>query len=199
MLKHMEIAEQVYKGVTPSKTTTRAYAKSSNRGRKCKGGEDAYPTNPRKGRAGKFKKNYAGHSSDQTTGDKICLVHFPRHSTEECKVLKEYTKKYAVRKPYKDKEAYCGGNKNSGKIVKLDGETQEVNTMVYHDAPIPRKKKGKNKKKKHKSDQANSDPSEDWSTYGIDHMNLGKPENESESDSRWLLAQGREGYTTKKN
>ena len=56
MLKHTEIAEQAYKGGTPSKTTTRAYAKNFSHGRKCKGGKSASPTNPEKVRAGKCKK-----------------------------------------------------------------------------------------------------------------------------------------------
>ena len=56
---------------------------------------------------------------------------------------------------------------------------QEVNTMVSHDAPIPRKKKQGNQKRKSKSDQANEDPSDDGRTYGIDLLNLGKLENYS--------------------
>ena len=102
--EHMDIAEQVYEGGTPSKITAhRADANRVSHSRKRKGGEAASPTNPEKGRAGKLKKNYAGHPSDRMTSDKTCVLHGPRHSTEECKLLKEYSKKYAMQRPYKEK------------------------------------------------------------------------------------------------
>ena len=83
----MEKSEQIYEGVTPSKITTRAYANHDIHGRKRKGGESASPTIPGKGHSGKRKKKYAGHQSDGPTGEKTCLVHGPKHSTAECKVV----------------------------------------------------------------------------------------------------------------
>ena len=76
--------------------------------------------------------------------DKKCLLHVPGHYKEECKVLKEYSEKYTAQRPHK--EACSGGNKNRGKSVESDGKTQEVNSMVCHTEPIPRKKKEKNQK-----------------------------------------------------
>ena len=82
------------------------------------------------------------------------MLHGPGQSTEDWKVLKEYSAKYASQRPYNEKESRSGGNKNNGNTVKCDGETQEVNTMVSYDEPIPRKKKGYMQKKKPESDQA---------------------------------------------
>ena len=138
----MEIVERVYIGRTLSKTITRAYANRASHRRKRKGVEFTYQTNPEKGRSGKHKKNYAGDPSNWTTGDKTCLVHGPGNSAEGCKLLKEYSEKYAVQRPHKEKEARSRGSKKIGNNVKFNGETQEVNTMVSHDVTIPRKKKG---------------------------------------------------------
>ena len=73
---------------------------------------------------------------------------------------------------------HYGDNINHGKTVKFEGYTQEVNTMVSHDTPIPRKNKGENQKKKPKSEYADSSLSDDGRTYGIDRLSLGEPENE---------------------
>ena len=55
MFKQMEISEQVYKGRTPSKTPIRADANRDGHIRKCKGGESASSTIPKKVCAGKHK------------------------------------------------------------------------------------------------------------------------------------------------
>ena len=55
MFKCMDIAEQVYKGGKPSKTTTGEDANHASHDSKYKEGEAASPTNPEKGRAGKRK------------------------------------------------------------------------------------------------------------------------------------------------
>ena len=104
MFKCMEIAEKVYKRGTSSKSTIRADSNRASHVRKRKGGEPAYPTNPEKGRAGKRKKTHAGHPSDRRTGDKICSVHGFWPSTEDCEVLKKYSKNYAMQQSHKDKE-----------------------------------------------------------------------------------------------
>ena len=91
MFELMEIDEQVYEGGTPSKTTNGEDSNCAGHIRKYKGGESALSTNPKKGCIGKCKKNYAGHPSDAPTGGKTCLLHGPGHSTEECKVLQEYS------------------------------------------------------------------------------------------------------------
>ena len=56
--------------------------------------------------------------------------------------------------------------------------------MVSHAESNPKNKKGGKQKEKTKSKQANADPSQDGRTYGIDHLNLGEPVNDSESDSK---------------
>ena len=61
--------------------------------------------------------------------------------------------------------------------------------MVSHDTPIPREGKLKKQNKKPKSDQANTAPSEDGRSYGIDRLNLGELANNLESDSKLILAQ----------
>ena len=81
------------------------------------------------------------------------MEHVPSNAIEECKVIKEYFKKYAAQRTHKDKEAISRGKKKSGKTIKFDGETQDFNTMVSHDAPISKKKKGKNMAKNNKSEK----------------------------------------------
>ena len=99
----MEIPEQLYKEGKPSKTPIREDANHVSLGRKRKGGEFALPTNLEKSHNGKRKTNHSGHQSDWPTGAKTCLVHGTRHSTEESKVLKEYSEKYATQRPQKKK------------------------------------------------------------------------------------------------
>ena len=85
----MEIAEQVYEGVTPAKISThRADDNHASHGRKHKGGEANSPNNTGKGSAGKCKNNHVVHPSDRLTGDKTCVLNGSIHSMEECKVLK---------------------------------------------------------------------------------------------------------------
>ena len=110
------------------------------------------------------------------------MLHGPGHSTEECKVIQDYSENHIAQQPFKDKQARSGGNKR-GKTVKFEGASEEANVMKYHDEPIPRKKKGKREKKKPKSDQVNADPSEVGRNYGLDRLNLREIAQESESDS----------------
>ena len=84
---------------------------------------------------------------------------------------------------HKEKEAISGGKKKSGKTIKFDGETKDFNTMVSHDAPISKKKKGKNQAKSTKSENDTVAPSEEGNTCGIGCLNLGEPAKKSESDS----------------
>ena len=132
MSELMEIAAQVYE-VWSHICSDRAI-----NGRKVKGGEHNFPTNPDRGRAGKHKKNYAGHPSDQKTGDKTWLVHGLRYCTEECKVLKEESNKYALQYPHK--EDWYGGKSRCGNSIKSYDKTQEVNSMVSHAKPASKKK-----------------------------------------------------------
>ena len=89
IFERTEVTEQVYKGVTHYKiTTNRVDANHSIHDSKLKGEEFDSSTNPEKGLVGKRKKNYAGHLSDWPTSDKICVLHGPRQSIEECKLLK---------------------------------------------------------------------------------------------------------------
>ena len=81
MFERMEIAEQVYKWGTPSKTNIREHANRAIIGRKLKVWEAAFPTNPDKGRTRKCKKNHAGHLRDWLTNSKHAWVYDPGHST----------------------------------------------------------------------------------------------------------------------
>ena len=83
-------------------------------------------TNPETGGAGKRKKINAVHPSDRPTRGKKCLLHGPGNSTEECKVLMDYSTKYAVQRPHRE-EARSSGNKKRGKTVLFDGTIEEVN------------------------------------------------------------------------
>ena len=140
MFERMEVAEQVYEEVTTSKIPTREEANRDGNVRKQKGGESASTTNPEKGCAGKRKKKDAGHPSDALIGaKKTCLLLGPRHSSEESKVLKVYSEKYAVQQPHKPTETRSGGKPKSAKAAEFDTNTMEVNTMENHGDPIPSK------------------------------------------------------------
>ena len=71
-----------------------------------------------------------------------------------------------------------------GKNVNSYGTTVEVNITTPHDAPIPRKTKGKTQENKHKRDKDTAVPKEKEGTYGIDHQNIGDPAFELENDSK---------------
>ena len=60
------------------------------------------------------------------------MLHGPRHSTEECKVLKEYFAEYSAKRPHIERESRSGA-------VNFYGTIEELNSMTDHDAPIPRK------------------------------------------------------------
>ena len=85
MFEHMEIAEVIYEGGTPSKDNQRAEADRVSSVRNKKGGASASPPNPEQGCASKRKRINAGHPSNDSTGAKnTCLLHGPGHSSEEC-------------------------------------------------------------------------------------------------------------------
>ena len=77
----MEIYKNFYKGVTPYKKTNHAYSNHTSHISKLKVGESASLNNPKKGLDGMQKKKYAGHLSNNPTGDKIFLLHGPGLST----------------------------------------------------------------------------------------------------------------------
>ena len=59
-----------------------------------------------------------------------------------------------------------------------------MNSMVSHDAPILGKKIGKKKAGNPNSEKDNAFPSEEGRIYGIERLNLSKPANDLESDSK---------------
>ena len=90
---------EVYEVRRPSKITTiRADANHASNDRKIKGIKDNTPNRSEKSHPDKRNKKYAGHPSNEPTGDKT--FHGPVHSTEECKVLRKYPKKYAAQYPH---------------------------------------------------------------------------------------------------
>ena len=105
------------------------------------------PSNPEQVRAGKRKRSNAGHPIyELTRAKKTSMLCGPRHTSEECKVLRDYTEKLSTQHTYKDKQACSGGNRR-GKTVKFESAAEEVNIMKLHDEPIPRKKKVKRQNK----------------------------------------------------
>ena len=139
----MEITEMIYEGGSPSKNNQWAEANRSSFGRNKKGGGAASLSSPKNGRTGKRKGNDTEHPRYAPTGaNNTCMLHGPGHSSEECKVLKEYSKNHIAQQSFKDKQAHSVGNK-SGKTVKFKSASEEANVMKYHDEPIPKKKKRK--------------------------------------------------------
>ena len=142
------------------------------------------PTNPENRLFWQAQEKNIGHPRDWTTSaKKTCLLHVPGHSTEYCKVLKEYPDKYSAQRPHQEKEARSGDNKNRAKTFKFNSQMQEVKVMVSHDEPTLRKKKGKNHTKNPKSENDSAVPAEGERNYGIDRLNIGEPANDSEDDS----------------
>ena len=97
----MEVVDKIYEGGNTYKTPSRTNSNRASHDGKRKGGESASPTNPETGRAGKRKTRNAVHPIYHPTGGKICLVHGPGHSEEQCKLLKDYSAKYSDQQPNK--------------------------------------------------------------------------------------------------
>ena len=82
IFERMEIAEEIYKGGSPTQNTQRAESDRASSGRNKKGGASASPYNPEQGRTGKCNINNSGHPSDEPTGTKnTCLLHGPGQSS----------------------------------------------------------------------------------------------------------------------
>ena len=153
------------------------------------GGASALPSNPEQGCTGKRKRINAGHLSDELKGSKkTCLFHGPGHSSEECKVLHEYTKKRSAQLTYKDNQGRYGGNK-AAKQSSLRAPQKRWTPWNLMMNPSQERKMEKMQNKKSKSNQADADPSEDGRNYGLDCLNLWEPAQDSLSDSKWLLRQ----------
>ena len=101
MFECMEISKSIYEGeVEPSyKKPTREDANRAVHSRQNTG-EDASSWNlPKKGDiSGNSKKR---HLDIPTGKSKICLIHGPGYSSEECKVLGDFGTKYAKSRPTK--------------------------------------------------------------------------------------------------
>ena len=108
---------------------------------------------------------------------KTRLLHGTGHSSVDCRVLKEYSKKYATQQSHKESEAWSGGKINRVKSVKFDGNVKEVNIME-HDYYNPNKKKKKLAKNR-KSESKKADPEELGRSYGIDRLNIGEAKHDS--------------------
>ena len=110
--------------------------------------------NPDKGRAGKRKtRNEASPSNKTTSAEKTCFLHGPGHSSGECKLLKEYSKKYASQHPHKYNQAHSGSKTNRGNSVEFDSSIKDASIMEHGD-PIPKKKMRGQTSQKRKSEIA---------------------------------------------
>ena len=124
MFKKMKSLNRFTKDKHPLKIPMPDANRDSN-ARKRKGGEAALPINPKKGHAGKRRTKNTVSPSEKTTGaDKTCLLHGPVNSSEECKVLKYHSKKYAAQRPHKDTEARYGGKTKCSKTAKFNSSVK---------------------------------------------------------------------------
>ena len=73
----------------------------------------------------KRRKRYVDHT--MYISKLPCLIHGPRNSTDECKVLGYFGSKYSKSRPMK----LCG--QEPAKIEKFN-RNQEINDMVHHAA-----------------------------------------------------------------
>ena len=71
------------------------------------------------------------------------FLHGPGHSSEEWKVLRDYSKKYTAQRPHKDNEAHSGIKIKRNKSAEFDSRFKKANVME-HGNTIPKKKKKKN-------------------------------------------------------
>ena len=170
----MEVTDKIYKGGNTSKTLPRADNNCAIQGRKQKRGEATPPTNPETGRAGKSNTRNAGHPGDCTTGGKKCFLNSPGHSTEECKVLKDYSTKYATERPHKE-EAYSSGNKNVVRTSSLTAKQKRcASRMLMMHIPQKRKRE-KVRQISLRVTRILQFPKRRKHTYGIVSINLGEP------------------------
>ena len=102
IFKIMEVAEKIYEVRNTYKNLPRAYANCASHVRKIKWGESAPHTIPETVCTDKRKTRNTGHPNNRPTGGKTCLLHGPGHSTEECKVLRDQSAKYAAQRPHKE-------------------------------------------------------------------------------------------------
>ena len=101
MFERVEISEYIYEGVVePSyKKTIRADTNCADHSRQKRGESTLSWNRPEKGEiADKRRKR---HVDSPTGKSKICLIHGPGHSTEECKILGDLGTNYANIRPTK--------------------------------------------------------------------------------------------------
>ena len=94
------------------------------------------------------------------------IIQPKKKSPKECKVLKDYSEKYAAQRTHEE-ERY--GRKKRGNIVKFNKNTEKMNSIDTSAVP---NKKGKKRNKTHKSEPEVAASKEDDHTYGIDCLNL---------------------------
>ena len=71
--------------------------------------------------------NHRKRNVDYRTGEyKTCLIHAPRHTTDECKVLGDFGSKYFISRPTKDPEHdpvprnKCNDQQENSAIVNIE-------------------------------------------------------------------------------
>ena len=79
----------------------RADANCNIHGRKWQGGGSALLANPKKGHSGKPKKNNTGQPRNKPDKDQKYMLHIPINSTQEGKVLQDFSEKHARQQPHK--------------------------------------------------------------------------------------------------
>ena len=105
-------------------------------------------------------------------------MHDPGHSSEECKLLKVYSKIYAAQRPYKDNKGRYSGKTKPGEYVEFNSTAKEANIMEHGD-PIPKKNKGKTSQKPQEWKRQDK-TKRLWKTYGIEHLKIGEATHNSD-------------------
>ena len=113
MFDRMEICESVYEGVVENHDKKSTCFDTNHAGRSRKNRVEAALSQIHSamgGSAVKYRKRYVDFLSVET---KICLIHCPRNSSDECKFLVESGAKYVLVKTTKDRRNHPvprGGN-----------------------------------------------------------------------------------------
>ena len=161
----MDIAESIYEVVVETSHTKTTKADANRDGHiRLKRGKSALSNNySEMSKSTEGAKIHADHPKDRPKP--TCLIHGPGHSSDECKVLRDFGSRYAKSRPTK----YNGHNlANRNKFNRKKYNNYIVNSAV-DDILLWGKQKLSAEKESHENIESNFD---EIGLYQIDNMSL---------------------------
>ena len=166
MFEHMDISESICEGaVEPSyKETNRTDATRDGHSR-LKRGEPALSNtySDMSESAGKRRKIYVDYPKGKYKP--TCLIHGPRNSSDECKVLGDCGSKYVKSRPTKDRRQNTAPRKKFNR----QQENNAIVNSTMDEILLQKNQKVNNEKEAHENVESDFDESE---LYQIDNMSL---------------------------